>query len=129
MLDSTLKKAERAASQIKGTKADFENNVAPLVEQLKGLTGVANELLKEAMDKTTIVREFEEELKSKIASFKQKQGSTLAIRMQAMRSKMLRDLAELITQCDKTIAASASREGDFRSILVDADKKMKETSL
>jgi len=129
MLDQTLKKAERAARDIDRTKANFQNNVAPLVDKLKGLNGVAEDLLKEAMTKTTMVREFEEELKSKITAFKQKQGKTLAIRMQAMRTKMLKDLAELIASCDKTIAASAKREGDFKSILVEADKKMKETTL
>lgn len=129
MLDQTLKKAERAARDIDRTKLNFENNVAPLVDKLKGLNGVAEDLLREAMTKTTVVREFEEELKSKITAFKQKQGTTLAIRMQAMRAKMLKDLAELIAQCDKTIIASAKRENDFKSILVEADKKMKETKL
>jgi len=129
MLDQTLKKAEKAARDIDRTKSNFENNVAPLVDKLKGLNGVAEDLLREAMTKTTVVREFEEELKSKITSFKQKQGKSLAIRMQMMRAKMLVDLADLIAQCDKTIAASAARENDFKSILVEADKKMKETSL
>jgi len=129
MLDSTLKKAERAARDIDRTKANFENNVAPLVDQLKGLNGVAEDLLKEAMSKTTMVREFEEELKKQITAFKQKQGTTLAIRMQAMRTKMVVDLQDLILQCDKTIISSAAREGDFKSILVEADKKMSETSL
>lgn len=129
LLDQTLKKAEKAARDIDRTKLNFENNVAPLVGKLAGLNGVAEDLLREAMTKTTVVREFEEELKSKITSFKQKQGKTLAIRMQAMRSKMVQDLVELIASCDKTIVATRRREGDFRSILVEADKKMKETSL
>jgi len=129
MLDSTLKKAEKAARDIDRTKENFENNVAPLVDRLKGLNGVAEDLLKEAMGKTTMVREFEEELKRQIAAFKQKQGKTIAIRMSMMRTKMLKDLADLIVQCDKTIAASAKRENDFKSILVEADKKMAETSL
>jgi len=129
MLDQTLKKAERAARDIDRTKLNFQNNVAPLVDKLKGLNGVAEDLLREAMTKTTVVREFEEELKSKITAFKQKQGKTLAIRMSMMRTKMLKDLAELIQTCDKTIAASRRRENDFKSILVEADKKMKETSL
>lgn len=129
MLDQTLKKAERAARDIDRTKHNFQNNVAPLVDKLKGLNGVAEDLLREAMNKTTVVREFEEELKSKITAFKQKQGKSLAIRMQMMRAKMIKDLAELIATCDKTIAASARRENDFKSILVEADKKMKETSL
>lgn len=129
MLDSTLKKAEKAARDIDRTKENFENNVAPLVDRLKGLNGVAEDLLKEAMGKTTVVREFEEELKRQIAAFKQKQGKTIAIRMSMMRTKMLNDLADLIVQCDKTIAASAKRENDFKSILVEADKKMAETSL
>lgn len=129
MLDQTLKKAEAAARDIDRTKENFENNVAPLVDKLKGLNGVAEDLLREAMTKTTVVREFEEELKRQITAFKQKQGKTIAIRMSMMRSKMLEDLKDLIIQCDKTIAASAKREGDFKSILVEADKKMKETSL
>ena len=129
MLDQTLKKAERAARDIDRTKMNFENNVAPLVDRLKGLNGVAEDLLAEAMSKTTMVREFEEELKMKITSFKQKQGSTLAIRMQMMRGKMVDDLNSLITQCDKTIVGSLARENDFKSILVEADKKMKETAL
>ena len=109
MLDQTLKKAERAARDIDRTKMNFENNVAPLVDRLKGLNGVAEDLLAEAMSKTTMVREFEEELKMKITSFKQKQGSTLAIRMQMMRGKMVDDLNSLITQCDKTIIGSLAR--------------------
>lgn len=129
MLDQTLKKAEAAARDIDRTKENFENNVAPLVRKLAGLNGVAEDLLKEAMTKTTLVREFEETLKLQITAFKQKQGKSLAIRMQQMRAKMLTDLAELMAQCDKTIAGSASREGDFKSILVEADKQMKETSL
>jgi len=129
MLDQALKKAEKAARDIDRTKMNFQNNVAPLVDKLKGLNGVAEDLLNEAMTKTTVVREFEEELKSKITAFKQKQGTTLAIRMQKMRSKMVVDLNELIASCDKTIVASAAREGDFKSILVEADKKMKETKL
>lgn len=56
MLDQTLKKAERAQRDIGMTKNNFANNVAPLVEKLAGLNGVAEELLKEAMDKTTLVR-------------------------------------------------------------------------
>jgi len=129
MLDQTLKKAEAAARDIDRTKENFENNVAPLVGRLAGLNGVAEDLLREAMTKTTVVREFEEELKSKITAFKQKQGTTLAIRMQMMRAKMLRDLEELLAVCDKTIAATKARENDFKSILVEADKKMRETSL
>jgi len=42
---------------------------------------------------------------------------------------MLRDLATLLASCDKTIAATQKRENDFKSILVRADEKMKETSL
>lgn len=129
MLDQTLKKAEAAARDIDRTKAHFENSVAPLVSKLAGLTGVAEDLLKEAMTKTTMVREFEETLQLMVAAFKQKQGTTLAIRMEKMRAKMLADLAELISVCDKTITGSASREGDFRSILVQADERMRETSL
>jgi len=129
MLDQTLKKAEAAARDIDRTKANFENNVAPLVGKLAGLNGVAEDLLREAMTKTTMVREFEETLQLMVSAFKQKQGRTLAIRMEKMRAKMLADLAELITVCDKTIVGTASREGDFRSILVEADKKMRETSL
>jgi len=129
LLDQTLKKAEKAARDIDRTKLNFENNVAPLVGRLAGLNGVAEDLLREAMTKTTVVREFEEELKSKITSFKQKQGTTLAIRMDKMRGKMVTDLVELIASCDKTIAATARREGDFKSILAEADKKMRETSL
>lgn len=129
MLDQTLKKAEKAARDIDRTKSNFENNVAPLVDKLKGLNGVAEDLLREAMTKTTVVREFEEELKRQITAFKQKQGKDIAIRMSMMRAKMLTDLADLITQCDKTIAASAKRENDFKSIIVEADKKMTETSL
>jgi len=49
--------------------------------------------------------------------------------MQAMRSKMIRDLVELLASCEKTIIATAARENDFRSILVKADEKMRETSL
>lgn len=63
MLDQTLKKCERAARDIETTKMNFGNNVAPLVEKLAGLNGVAEDLLREAMTKTTVVREFEEELK------------------------------------------------------------------
>jgi len=102
---------------------NFGNNVAPLVDKLAGLNGVAEDLLKEAMTKTTVVRTFEEELKQKITAFKQKQGKTLAIRMQKMRAMMIKDLDELMATCDKTIAATAAREGDFKSILVDVDKQ------
>lgn len=77
------------------------------------------------MTKTSMVREFEEGLKSAITSFKMKQGKTLAIRMQMMRAKMIKDLVELVALCDKTIIATAARENDFRSILVKADEKMK----
>lgn len=82
LLDQTLKKAEKAARDIDRTKMNFANNVAPLVGKLSGLNGVAEDLLREAMTKTTVVREFEEVLKSQITAFKQKQGTTLAIRMQ-----------------------------------------------
>jgi hypothetical protein len=67
-----LKKAERAAKDIDRTKLNFSNNVVPLVGKLEGLNGVAEDLLKEAMDSTTVVRAFEEELKLKIVSFRQK---------------------------------------------------------
>ena len=69
-------------------KNNFINNVAPLVDQLSGLNGVAEDLLREAMAKTTMVREFEETLKLAITKFKQRQGKTIAIRMAKMRSKM-----------------------------------------
>lgn len=72
LLDQTLKKAERAAKDIDRTKLNFSNNVVPLVGKLEGLNGVAEDLLKEAMESTTVVRAFEEELKLKIVSFKQK---------------------------------------------------------
>ena len=52
------------------TKNNFVNNVAPLVDKLSGLEGVAEDLLKEAMTKTTMVREFEETLKLAITKFK-----------------------------------------------------------
>jgi len=129
LLDQTLKKAEKAANAIDRTKTNFANNVAPLVDKLSGLNGVAEDLLRESMTQTTMVREFEEVLKSSIESFKQKQGKSIAIRMAAMRSKMTADLVTLISSCDKTIRATQARENDFRSILVKADEKMRETSL
>ena len=129
LLDQTLKKSEKAANAIDRTKTNFANNVAPLVDKLAGLNGVAEDLLRESMTQTTMVREFEEVLKSSIESFKQKQGKSIAIRMAAMRSKMTADLVTLISSCDKTIRATAARENDFRSILVKADDKMRETSL
>lgn len=49
--------------------------------------------------------------------------------MMKLREKMIKDLEDLIASCDTTIVATASREGDFRSILVKADEKMRETSL
>lgn len=42
---------------------------------------------------------------------------------------MVRDLDDLLRVCDQTIAATARRENSFRSILAEADKKMKETTL
>lgn len=81
LLDQTLKKAEAAARDIDRTKNNFQNNVAPLVDKLKGLNKVAEDLMREAMNATTAVRVFEEELKLKITAFKQKQGKSLAIRM------------------------------------------------
>lgn len=42
--------------------------------------------------------------------------------MQKMRAKMIDDLDELMASCDKTVAATAKREGDFKSILVDVNK-------
>lgn len=129
LLDQTLKKAEKAANAIDRTKMNFANNVVPLVDRLEGLNGVAEDLLRESMTQTTVVREFEEVLKTSIDKFKQKQGKSIAIRMAAMRGKMTADLVTLIASCDKTIRATQARENDFRSILVKADEKMKETSL
>ena len=126
MLDQTLKKCEKNARDISRTKMNFENNVAPLVGKLGGLTGVANDLLKEALSKTSIVRDFEETLQTAIDKFKAKQGSSLAIRMQAMRAKMIVDLDNLMTNCDTTAASVKVREDAFLSILTEADERMKE---
>lgn len=56
MLDQTLKKAEKAAQAIDREKNNFTNSVVPLVDKLEGLNGVAEDLLREAMNKTTLVR-------------------------------------------------------------------------
>lgn len=60
MLEQTRAKCEKNAKEIDRTKANFENNVKPLVEKLAGLTGVAEDLLKEAITTTKAVRAFEE---------------------------------------------------------------------
>jgi len=44
--------------EVKNAQADFQNNVVPLVSKMDGLNGVADDLLKEAVDKTSIVRDF-----------------------------------------------------------------------
>lgn len=85
--------------------------------------------MNEALTKTTAVRDFEEVLSSKIAQFRQKQGLTIAIRLQMMRSKMVDDLDELIESCVKTEADTKMREDAFLSILTEAEAKMQETSL
>lgn len=123
MLDQTLKKAERAQRDIGMTKDNFVNNVAPLVDKLAGLNGVAEDLLAEAMAKTTLVRQFEEDLKLGITKFKQRQGKSIAIRMAKMRSKMTSDLDALIASCDVAIAGTAARQNDFKSLLVDVNKE------
>jgi len=81
------------------------------------------------MTKTTMVREFEEELRSAITAFKQRQASSIAIRMQPMREMMISDLESLIKQCDITIASSARRDDDFKSIIIDTNRQMSEVSL
>lgn len=129
LLDQTLKKAEKAARDIDRTKMNFENNVAPLVGKLAGLNGVAEDLLRESMTQTTTVRLFEEDLKHAISQFKQKQGRSLSIRMNSMRAKMVKDLDDLLVSCERTMQATQKRENDFKSILVKADEKMRETSL
>jgi len=126
MLDQTLKKCEKNARDIRGTKDNFSNNVAPLVGRLAGLTGVAEDLLREALTKTTIVRNFEEELITSIDKFRQKQGSSLAIRMQMMREKMVTDLDNLLASCDTTIRNVTIREDAFLSILTEAESRMRE---
>lgn len=42
---------------------------------------------------------------------------------------MTKDLDDLISSCDVTIAATAKREGDFKSILVDTNKEMQKVTL
>lgn len=69
LLDQTLKKCEANTAQINRTKQNFDNNVVPLIEKLKGLNGVAEDLLKEALTKTKAVREFETVLKLKLDNF------------------------------------------------------------
>jgi hypothetical protein len=69
LLDQTLKKCEANAKSIERTKENFENNVVPLVEKLKGLNGVAADLLQEALTKTKAVREFESVLKLQLDKF------------------------------------------------------------
>ena len=49
--------------------------------------------------------------------------------MAKMREKMVKDLNDLIASCDVTIAATAKREGDFKSILVDTGKEMQKVTL
>lgn len=45
--------------------------------------------------------------------------------MAKMRGKMTDDLNDLIRSCDVTIAGTAKREGDFKSLLVDIDEEKK----
>lgn len=81
MLDQTLKKAEKAARAIDREKNNFTNSVVPLVDKLEGLNGVAEDLLREAMNKTTLVRQFEESLAGTIFKFKAKQGKAISMKL------------------------------------------------
>jgi hypothetical protein len=122
MLDQTMKKAEKMAKEIKRTQNNFNNNVRPLVDKLAGLTGVAESLLKEAITTTAAVRRFEEQLNTSVDSFKSRQGSEIAIKLNASRDMIVEDLDELIKVCDQTMRATQKRENDFKSIIISVDK-------
>lgn len=122
-LNNVMKRTEQQVHDIKGTKLNFENNVEPLVEDLKGLNGVAEGLLKEAMGKRAVIKEFEEEVKHKRDIFGGQATTALVLQLAILRKKMVRDLDDLMAQCVKTMAESAAREEEFRTILVDVTEQ------
>lgn len=65
----TKNKAKKNMDGINQTKRNFEHNVKPLVAKLAGLNGVADELLREAISKTTLIQNFEESVKLNMEAF------------------------------------------------------------
>jgi len=59
MLDQTLKAGRKNIGNIKTTKENFDNHTGPLLEKLKGLNGVSESLLRDALEKTKAVKQFE----------------------------------------------------------------------
>jgi len=107
---------------------NFENNVVPLIDKLSGLNGVAESLLKEAITKTKVVREFETVLKLSLDNFKGKVGSDLCMRLMPLRKKMITDLQTLIKSCDVTMEKTQRRENDFKNILISVNEEKKKTT-
>lgn len=117
-LEKTLAKAKVAAADVKKTQTNFETSVIPMVKKLNGLNQVSTLLLHEANNKTSLVQSFEVELKTKIQYFTHKKGREIAMAMHRMRAQMIKELDELMSSCDKTMTGAKTREGDFKSILV-----------
>lgn len=76
-LNNVMKESKKALDEVTRTKDSFTNNVAPLVGELEGMNGVAESLLAEAMDKRTVIKAFEEEVKHKATIFKSAQGNEI----------------------------------------------------
>jgi len=59
MLDKTLKANRRNMGTLTIAKKSFDDHTGPLLEKLKGLNGVSETLLKDALEKTKAVKQFE----------------------------------------------------------------------
>jgi len=105
----TYNKAKENASSISKTQENFQNNVVPLFEKLKGLNGVAAQLLLEANDKVEIVREFEEVVKNYRTKFEARKGRHTQIKIMRFRQNMIKDLDVLLAQCETTMEATKKR--------------------
>lgn len=68
-------------------------------------------------------------MKTSLDAFVQKQGSAIAIKLNASRNMIVDDLDELIKSCDVTMAATQQRENDFKSIIITVDKEMNKLML
>lgn len=124
-LDKTLKASRRNIGNIKTTKENFENHTGPLLEKLKGLNGVSETLLKDALAKTSAIKGFEVQLKLALDKFKTQQATDLCIRMGMLRGKMINDCNMLMTACDKVMVHTKKEEGDFKNILISVNEEKK----
>lgn len=116
--DGVMKELQRNKNRMQDHMNSFVGDVGPHIKNLSKLSSVAGTLYTEADKSVKLVRHLETDLANRASAFKRTADkSSLSIRLQAMRSKMLGDIDNLLNTCQAVQTHGTSRSRAFENVV------------